>query len=147
MPRERQRIVTGINDQGRSTIVSSGPAPARFVGAGGEIVVEDLWLVNQIPPPLDETENPIDSQPYTLEPPPGGVKFGLFATQPRSGPMHLTETLDFIVIISGEIYLVMEEGEVLLHPGDTVIQRGTNHSWDNRSDGECVLAGVLISSR
>jgi mannose-6-phosphate isomerase-like protein (cupin superfamily) len=60
--------------------------------------------------------------------------------------MHKTSTVDYIIVISGEIYAVVEEGEVLLKPGDVFIQRGTNHSWSVRGDVPCVIAAVLVSA-
>ena len=57
--------------------------------------------------------------------------------------MHRTNSVDYIIIISGEIYAVMERGETLLRQGDVLIQRGTNHAWANRSDQPCVMVAVL----
>jgi mannose-6-phosphate isomerase-like protein (cupin superfamily) len=58
--------------------------------------------------------------------------------------MHRTETIDYAVIISGEIYMVLDESEVLCRQGDVVVQRGTNHAWANRSDAPCRIAFILI---
>jgi len=51
------------------------------------------------------------------------------------------------VVLSGEIWAVLDEGEVLLRAGDCLVQRGTNHAWSNRSDTPCVIAFVLIAAR
>jgi mannose-6-phosphate isomerase-like protein (cupin superfamily) len=61
--------------------------------------------------------------------------------------MHKSNTVDYIFIISGEIYAVMENGETLLHAGDMLIQRGTNHAWSNRSDQPCIMACVLNGAK
>jgi mannose-6-phosphate isomerase-like protein (cupin superfamily) len=58
--------------------------------------------------------------------------------------MHRTKTLDYGIVLSGEIYLVVDEGETLLKPGDVVVQCGTNHAWANRSDKPCRMVFVLI---
>jgi len=58
--------------------------------------------------------------------------------------MHKTKTIDYAVVLSGEIWMVMDDSEVLVKAGDTIIQRGTNHAWSNRSDAPCVVAFVLI---
>ena len=58
--------------------------------------------------------------------------------------MHRTKTVDYGIVLSGEIYLVLDEGETLMRAGDICIQRGTNHSWSNRSDVPCLMAFVLI---
>jgi uncharacterized cupin superfamily protein len=54
--------------------------------------------------------------------------------------MQQTHTLDFCLILEGEITLVLDTGEVQLKAGDTVVQRGTRHAWSNRSDRHCVIA-------
>jgi quercetin dioxygenase-like cupin family protein len=58
--------------------------------------------------------------------------------------MHRTETVDYAVVLDGEIYLVLDEGEVKLTTGDVVIQRGTNHAWSNRSGKSVRMLYVLI---
>ena len=60
--------------------------------------------------------------------------------------MHTTRTIDYGIVLSGEIYLELDEGEVHLTPGDVVVQRGTRHAWRNRSAEPCKIAFVLISS-
>jgi uncharacterized cupin superfamily protein len=60
--------------------------------------------------------------------------------------MHITSTVDYIIVLQGEICAVMDKGETLLKPGDVLVQRGTNHSWHNRSDQPCVIAAVLVSA-
>jgi quercetin dioxygenase-like cupin family protein len=61
--------------------------------------------------------------------------------------MHTTNSLDYLVVIAGEMWMVMEEGEVLLRQGDCVVQRGTNHAWVNKSDKPCLLAAILIDAK
>ncbi|WP_262410418.1 cupin domain-containing protein [Flavobacterium johnsoniae] len=61
--------------------------------------------------------------------------------------MHQTDTLDYIVILAGEIYLIVDEEETLLQAGDIVIQRGTNHAWSNRSDLSCIQLAVLLDAK
>jgi mannose-6-phosphate isomerase-like protein (cupin superfamily) len=58
--------------------------------------------------------------------------------------MHRTKTVDYGIILSGEIYLVLDDSETLLKPGDVVVQCGTNHAWSNRSDKPCRMAFVLV---
>jgi len=60
--------------------------------------------------------------------------------------MHKTPTVDLIYIVSGEVYAVLDEGEKLLKPGDLLVQRGTSHAWDNRSDETCYMFAVLIGA-
>jgi mannose-6-phosphate isomerase-like protein (cupin superfamily) len=61
--------------------------------------------------------------------------------------MHRTETIDYAVIMSGEIVMVMDKSEVLCREGDVVVQRGTNHAWANRSDQPCRIAFILIDGK
>jgi mannose-6-phosphate isomerase-like protein (cupin superfamily) len=58
--------------------------------------------------------------------------------------MHRTKTVDFGIVLEGELVMVLDEEEVTLHAGDTVIQRGTNHAWANRSDKRVVIAFILM---
>ncbi len=64
--------------------------------------------------------------------------------EPPHPLMHKTETIDFAMCVSGEIYLVLDDSEVLMKPGDTCVQRGTNHAWSNRSDEDCYMMFVLV---
>ena len=61
--------------------------------------------------------------------------------------MHRTESIDYGIVIEGELTLVLDEGEALLKPGSVVIQRGTNHAWANRSGKACRMLFVLIDGR
>jgi quercetin dioxygenase-like cupin family protein len=61
--------------------------------------------------------------------------------------MHKTATVDYIVVLKGEIYAVLDQGETLLRPGDVFIQRGTNHSWSVRGNEPCVIAVVLVNAK
>ena len=58
--------------------------------------------------------------------------------------MHRTETVDYGIVLSGEIWLVVEEGETRLGQGDVVVQRGTNHAWSNRTEETARMAFVLV---
>lgn len=61
--------------------------------------------------------------------------------------MHRTETIDFGILIDGELTLILDESEVQLRPGDIVVQRGTNHAWSNRGDVPCRIAFVLLGGK
>jgi quercetin dioxygenase-like cupin family protein len=64
----------------------------------------------------------------------------------RHPSMHRTDTLDCITCVTGEIHLVTDVDEVLMRPGDSVVIRGTNHAWSNRSDRSCLLVGCMIDA-
>lgn len=74
---------------------------------------------------------------------------GLFdVLEPKHPRMHTTDTVDFAVILSGEVYLELDDGaEVLLKAGDCVVQNGTRHAWHNRSTANCVVAFSMIGAR
>ena len=73
---------------------------------------------------------------------------GLFEVlEPDHPGMHTTDTVDFDVIVSGEVYLELDDGaEILLRAGDCVIQNGTRHAWHNRSTENCVIAVTLVGA-
>ena len=60
--------------------------------------------------------------------------------------MHKTSTVDYLIVLKGEIHAIMDEGETLLRAGDVMIQRGTNHSWSVRGTEPCILAAILVSA-
>ena len=64
----------------------------------------------------------------------------------RHPGMHKTRTIDYIVLLQGEVTLILDQGEVDLKPLDVVVQRGTNHAWENRGSEPAVLAGILIDA-
>lgn len=61
--------------------------------------------------------------------------------------MHRTETLDYGIVTEGEIWLVMDEGEIHLKRGDVVVQRGTNHAWSNRTDAMARMVFILLDGQ
>jgi quercetin dioxygenase-like cupin family protein len=60
---------------------------------------------------------------------------------------HKTSTVDYIIVLKGEIYALMDEGETLLKAGDILVQRGTNHSWSVRGNEPCIVAAILVNAR
>ncbi len=74
----------------------------------------------------------------------GGEHAIVGGEKPRHPFMHRTKTLDYALILSGEIYLVLDDTEVLMKAGEVCIQRATNHAWSNRSDAPARVAFVLV---
>lgn len=141
----RMRVVTGVNAEGRSIISSAGPPPTILDIEGGGM--EELWMIEAFPHTLDEALNRADRPGYSGAMDGPGAWFRIVTFAPHSSyPMHQTQTLDFVVVLSGSIRLIMEEGEVTLTPGDSVVQRDTLHAWANDTDEACVVAGILISN-
>lgn len=65
----------------------------------------------------------------------------------RHAHMHRTETVDYGIVLEGEVTLIVDDGETVVRAGDIVIQRGTNHGWANRSDKNCRIAFILIDGQ
>ena len=67
--------------------------------------------------------------------------------KPRHPAMHRTKTIDYALILSGEIDMLLDDSEIHLKPGDVVIQRGTNHAWVNRGNTPCQVAFILVDAK
>jgi quercetin dioxygenase-like cupin family protein len=61
--------------------------------------------------------------------------------------MHKTDTVDYAIVLEGEIVAILEEAETVLRAGDILIQRGTNHAWSNQSEKSCKVAFVLVDGQ
>lgn len=143
-----RRIVTGVNQAGRSIVVSDGPLPPNAteleagMGRGS-----DHWLVQALPADLSDTRDPLSG--YTLKnwPAPGEIVFRMITWEPGfEFPVHRSNTLDIFFIISGQMELILEEGSTVVRAGDTVVQRGTSHGWKVVGNERCTAAGVLIDA-
>ena len=64
----------------------------------------------------------------------------------RHPGMHRTHSVDYAIVLSGEIWAVMDVGETLLRAGDCLVQRGTNHAWSNRGQQPCLVAFILVDA-
>lgn len=100
--------------------------------------------INQVPPESEDTRamTPEDSRRAfgAL----GNEKAALWGKGGRHPLMHRTETIDYAIILEGEITMVLDDEDVLLKAGDVVVQCGTSHAWSNRSQAPCTIAFVLI---
>ena len=65
----------------------------------------------------------------------------------RHPGMHITDTIDYAILLQGELVAIMDEGETVMRAGDILIQRGTNHAWANRSDAVARIAFILVDGR
>jgi mannose-6-phosphate isomerase-like protein (cupin superfamily) len=144
--RFHRRVVTGVTASGKSTVVSDGPVPG-----GGWTSKEgdgaDLWLLQRVPVDLSDQRDPIAGYTGQEWPPPGGVIVRILTWQPGfSYRMHRSATIDFVVIVSGRLELLLDDGTVKLGPGDCVVQRGTNHGWRVVGGEPCTFAAVLVAA-
>jgi mannose-6-phosphate isomerase-like protein (cupin superfamily) len=163
-----RRVISGLNEDGRSAIVADGPAENVARRPGGSVVT-DLWRLDSLPPHVHDGDG-LDGAAGAA-PPTGGAVVRLCTFPPDSemdmdafeaamsqtyGPdasrrsgirgMHRTETVDVITVLSGELCALMETGEVMLQPGDTFVQRGTWHAWRNRGRHPATIVAVMIGA-
>jgi hypothetical protein len=152
MPWEPRRIVTGHDEQGRSVVMSDGAPPvARRLQEEG-VAFFEVWNTNAMPAPIEAVESDPTQRPITIPPRPNGTVIrvneflpGHLQPDGRQSPMHRSETVDYGIVLEGEMVLVLDDGvEVELRPGDIVIQRGTDHAWANRSGAVARMAFVLV---
>jgi quercetin dioxygenase-like cupin family protein len=140
MTHSTRRVVTGHDPHGKSIIVSDGPPPQHHSMQGPAVGADfvEIWNVPRPVPRLEaqESHEPNDRE-FKIMPAEGHLLRIIDIYPPQDGGkrtvMHRTATIDYVVVIEGEIVLVLDDSEVVLTPGDVVVQRGTNHAWENRS--------------
>jgi len=137
------RFVVGRDPVGRSAVLQRGLTNVR--SSEGLYWSATLWVTEETP--VDNTVDGDRSQTpalgESLQPLPKGLICRALEIEAGGGfPMHHTDTLDCLTCVRGEIYLVTETDAVLMRPGDTVIIRGVNHAWTNRSSEPCLLVGT-----
>jgi hypothetical protein len=141
----------------------------------GSAVVTELWETRSSPAD-NRGNAEVTDHPFKLAPPKNGSVFRIIEYPPdkernaalarehaagddgsgrvaasdrgnaRHPGFHKTDSIDYAIVLSGEIHALMDEGEVLLKAGDVLIQRGTNHAWSNRTDEPAYLAFVLVDA-
>jgi quercetin dioxygenase-like cupin family protein len=143
-----RRVVTGHDARGRSIVLSDGPTPKSHAIPGA--VFHELWNTAEAPAPLRPTEprEPTD-RPLVTPPDGDGSVIRIVELAPRSrSPMHRTETIDYGIVLSGSVVLVLDDGsETNLRPGDVVVQRGTEHAWANPENESASMAFILVARR
>ena len=140
-----KRIVTGWSDAGEPVALFNGAAPTTL--DFGPTRASELWLTHGTPADVRVRDDAAAGE-WQLDPPPGGSAFRLVTYEPGAEvDLHATETLDYIVVVSGELTLLLPDEELTLRPGDTLVQQATPHGWANRSTEPCVMAAVLLSAR
>ncbi len=102
-----------------------------------------VFRVIKFPPEKDWIDN-VDAEAAKSSFASIGAEGASDQDEPPHPLMHKTETVDYAICLKGEIYLVLDDSEVLMKAGDTCIQRGTNHAWSNRSDEDCHMMFSLV---
>jgi len=171
-----RRVVTYDDAQGRSHILEDGPSPAvRVVRQRPGYRVTNLWRTQASPSPIVAPDSISDHT--GVSPPPGGTVLRIIDIPPEpSDPqelqrameatfssmysdahrevkpgehpgMHRTQTVDYALMLQGELTAILDEEETVLRAGDVLIQRGTNHAWANRSGQPARIAFILIDAK
>lgn len=134
-----RRVVTGLDGDGRSAVVIDGPIP-RF----NDMTAALAWRTETTP--ADNSGNADPAAPYEvamLHTP--GSNFAICEFKPNTPEhMHATDTIDYLIILSGRVTLVLEEGEADLGPGDFVVDRGVLHGWRNPHAEPCIAAVINL---
>ena len=172
MPKPVRRIVTGHDKRGKAVVIIDGPSP--HVRSRGPNVSTLLWVTDEspvdvsgsadraarnikVPPPKHGTViRIVEFGPVTDE----AVKkvdhaalledMGIAAFQ-AAGPArhaftHRTRTIDYAIVLDGEIDMLLDDSEVRVKAGDVLIQQGTNHAWVNKGNAPCRICFVLIDA-
>jgi hypothetical protein len=172
LKQEVRRVVTGHDATGKAIAVIDGPTPHKSVRPEGAILY-NLWITDETPALVDDSKDSADrtigiapprngSIVRVLDLPPTGdvSKIPLDAMQNHLGPdhfspkakrprhpsMHRTRTIDYAIILSGEVDMLLDDSEVHLKAGDILVQQATNHAWVNRSKDVCRICFVLIDA-
>ena len=162
-----RRVVTGTRPDGRSTIVYDGHAPVAFTldpeadnpfglsrmdgaeassGQTDGSFVHELWALTA-DPTVAIVDPTLELQSFIVDIPAGATKWIITRIGPGGdAPMHATPTIDYGLVVSGDIELGLEDGSVHLFAGDAVVVNGVRHSWLAGPDG-CVIATVLVGIR
>jgi len=171
-PAEVRRVVTTIDKAGKAVVLFDGAVPLETMrspnGAG------DVWVTQAFPIDFNWTEDRAKTK-VGLHPPKNGTIFRIVdfvpttdainkmpmdtmmkvvgadapakGLPPRHPMMHRTRTVDYALIMSGEIDMMLDEGEVHLKAGDVVVQQATNHAWINRGKEPARVAFILMDSQ
>jgi mannose-6-phosphate isomerase-like protein (cupin superfamily) len=147
-----RRVVTMRTTAGASALLADDVTEKLVqIKALPSIRFTDLWSVDRAP--ADNTLT-WDADPAVEAPSPssGGHILRLLEIEPdppgydpKSG-FHTTNTIDHLVVLSGEVACLLDSGEVVLGPGDVLVQRGTQHAWSNRGSVPCRMLAVLIDA-
>ena len=169
-----RRVLTGHDADGRSAFIADGEAPnVKEMASMPGLALTDLWETGAAPA-SNAGDKDAAARPVRLEPPKNGTILRIVEFPPDSAwrggadgaaafksigaghaqdrgssdpMMHKTSTVDYIIVLKGEIHAIMETGEKLLRAGDILVQRGTNHSWSVRGNEPCIVAAVLVNAK
>jgi mannose-6-phosphate isomerase-like protein (cupin superfamily) len=145
-------VVTGHTPDGVSVVLSDGPVPVSRSLPDDGVRFHEIWNTEGAPArivavePSEPTERAL-----AVPPPPRGTKIrvnefapGFLDGRGLQSPVHRTASIDYGIVLEGEITLILDDSEVTLRAGDVVVQRGTDHAWANRGDVPARVVFVLV---
>ena len=140
-----RRVITGHDAGGKAIVKIDEVAKHAFVGRPGATGI-NVWTTQGFPANNDGAEDAgLRKVGTTLE---NGTIFRMLEFAPGlAARNHRTDSIDYIVVISGEIDMELDDSKVRLKAGDVMVQRGTIHNWVNNGSAPCVLAVILIAAR
>ncbi|CAI9401522.1 cupin domain-containing protein [Nocardioides sp. T2.26MG-1] len=147
-----RRVVTGHTPAGVSVVLSDGPVPVSRELPEDGVFFHEVWSTEGAPARVTAVEPDEPTQrTLAVPPPPLGTKIrvneflpGHLDERGLQSPVHRTATVDYGIVLSGEITLVLDDSEVTLRAGDVVVQRGTDHAWANRGTEPARVVFVLV---
>jgi quercetin dioxygenase-like cupin family protein len=144
-----RRIVTGHDDRKSAKVIWDGPVTQTEYPREGRISAP-IWCTFETPTDISLGENIQDmaKRKKGTPPPQNGTHFVVNDIMPGNAfAMHRTETIDYVIVLFGEIDMILDESTVSLKQGDIVVQRGTNHAWVNRGTEPARLVFILIDGK
>jgi quercetin dioxygenase-like cupin family protein len=144
-----RRFVTGHDSKGIAKVIMEGPATNKKHPYSGAVATL-IWVTDATPADISVGEDIEDMGARILgtAPPPNGTRFTINEIPPGTrGAMHRTETIDYVIVIAGEVDMEMDDSMVRLKAGDVMVQRGTHHAWVNRGAEVARIAFVLIDAK
>ena len=144
-----RRVVTGHDNSNVAKVIMDGEASNHKGGASGAQSTL-IWITEGAPAemPVGERVEDLGARILGTPPPPNGTRFAVITFPPGNpGRMHRTETIDYVIVMQGELDMDMDDSTVKLKAGDVMVQRGTNHAWVNRGTEVARAAFVLIDAK
>ena len=140
-----RRVITGHDENGKAVVKIDEVATHLYQGRPGATVC-NVWTTDRSPASNDgDADEGLRKVGTTLK---NGTIFRILEFAPGLAPRnHRTDSIDYIVVMSGEIDMELDDTTVHLKAGDVMVQRGTIHNWINRGTEPCVLAVILVDAK
>ena len=174
MASDIRRVVTGLDANNKAVVLFDSRLPLASGPYG--LASTNMWITESYPPALSFTQDDPAKKPIGISPPDNGTKFRVVefppldaATEAKMDPeflmktvgdkapargkpprhplMHRTRSVDYAVVLSGEVDMMLDETSVHLKPGDVIVQQATNHGWVNRGAQPCRILFVLMDAK